>query len=107
LDFRGSSGDQAISATHPSKLDHEDLRRLRSEKTGFWPRTGDAIKFAFEARRDNGSVGFAYARFVSTLERVFSRTNCILTSLRREVCPTISRAVPCYSSVWAQLLPMC
>ena len=48
-----------------SRLDHEDLRRLRSEKTGFWPRTGDAIKFAFEARRDNGSVGFAYARFVS------------------------------------------
>jgi len=48
-----------------SKLDHEDLRRLRSEKAGFWPRTGDALKFAFEARRDNGSVGFAYARFVS------------------------------------------
>ena len=48
-----------------SKLDHEDLRRLRSEKSGFWPRTGDAIKFAFEARRDDGSVGFAYARFVS------------------------------------------
>ena len=48
-----------------SKLDHEDLRRLRSERIGFWPRTGDAIKFAFEARRDNGSVGFAYARFVS------------------------------------------
>jgi cyanophycinase-like exopeptidase len=50
-----------------SRLDHEDLRRLRSQKSGFWPRTGDAIKFAFEARRDNGSVGFAYARFVSDL----------------------------------------
>ena len=46
-------------------MDREDLRRLRSGKTGFWPRTGEAIKFAFEARRDNGSVGFAYARFVS------------------------------------------
>lgn len=48
-----------------STFDHEDLRRIRSEKNGFWPRTGDAIKFAFEARRDNGSTGFAYARFVS------------------------------------------
>lgn len=45
-------------------IDHEDLRRMRSSKIGFWPRAGDSIKFAFESRRDSGSVGFAYARFI-------------------------------------------
>lgn len=48
-------------------LHHEDLRRLRSERRGFWPRTGDALRLAFLSRRDDGSLGFAYARVVSDL----------------------------------------
>lgn len=50
-----------------SSLDHEDPRRYRSDASGLWPRTGIAIKHAFESRRDDGSYGFAYSRFVSDM----------------------------------------
>ena len=43
-------------------VDGEDPRRIRSEHTGVWPRTKDAVKFTFVAQRDNGSRGFAYSR---------------------------------------------
>lgn len=48
-------------------LDHEDLRYPRSERHGFFPRTGDALRQALQSRRDDGSLGFAYARTVSDL----------------------------------------
>jgi hypothetical protein len=48
-------------------LHHEDLRYPRSERHGFFPRTGDALRQALESRRDDGSLGFAYARTVSDL----------------------------------------
>ena len=48
-------------------LDHEDLRYPRSERHGFSPRTGDALRQALLSRRDDGSLGFAYARTVSDL----------------------------------------
>jgi hypothetical protein len=48
-------------------LDHEDLRYPRSERHGFSPRTGDALRQALLSRRDDGSLGLAYARTVSDL----------------------------------------
>lgn len=50
-----------------SSLDHEDPRRYRSDASGFWPRTGIAIKHSFESRKDDGSYGFAYSRLVSDM----------------------------------------
>lgn len=47
-------------------VDGEDPRRIRSEHTGLWPRTKDAIKFTFVAQRDDGSRGFAYSRVVGS-----------------------------------------
>ena len=40
---------------------------MRSQKHGFFPRFGDALRLALQSRRDNGSFGFAYARTVSDL----------------------------------------
>lgn len=48
-------------------LTHEDVRYSRSTRTGFWPRTADALKLALMTRRDDGSIGFAYARTVAGL----------------------------------------
>jgi hypothetical protein len=48
-------------------LSHEDLRNPRSERHGFFPRTADALRLALLTRRDDGSLGFAYARTVSDL----------------------------------------
>jgi hypothetical protein len=48
-------------------LDHEDLRYPRSQRRGFFPRTGDALRLALQARRSGGSLGFAFARTVSDL----------------------------------------
>lgn len=48
-------------------LDREDLRYPRSERHGFFPRAGDALRQALLSRRDDGSLGFAYARTVSDL----------------------------------------
>jgi hypothetical protein len=50
-----------------SALNHEDVRYPRSERHGFFPRTGDALKQAMLSRRDDGSLGFACARTVSDL----------------------------------------
>jgi hypothetical protein len=47
-------------------LDREDPRRIRSEHTGLWPRTKDALKFTFVAQRDDGTRGFAYSRVVGS-----------------------------------------
>ena len=46
---------------------HEDPRPLRSERHGFLPRTADALKLGLQARRDDGSLGFAWARSVADL----------------------------------------
>jgi hypothetical protein len=43
-------------------VDGEDPRRIRSEHTGIWPRTKDAVKFTFVAQRDDGTRGFAFSR---------------------------------------------
>jgi len=48
-------------------LVHEDPRPLRSERHGFLPRTADALKLGLQARRDDGSLGFAWARSVADL----------------------------------------
>jgi len=48
-------------------LTHEDPRYLRSGRTGFFPRLADALKVGMLSRRDNGTVGFAYARTVAGL----------------------------------------
>jgi len=48
-------------------LTHEDPRPLRSERHGFLPRTADALKFGLQSRRDDGSLGFAWARSVADL----------------------------------------
>jgi hypothetical protein len=42
----------------------EDPRRIRSERTGLWHRTQDAVKYTFVSRRDGGSRGFAYNRVI-------------------------------------------
>jgi hypothetical protein len=47
-------------------LDGEDPRRIRSEHTGLWPRTMDAVKFTFVAQRDDGTRGFAYSRIAGS-----------------------------------------
>lgn len=46
---------------------HEDPRPLRSQRHGFLPRTADALKLALLSRRDDGSLGFAWARSVADL----------------------------------------
>jgi hypothetical protein len=46
-------------------LTHEDPRYLRSGRRGFLPRLLDALEVGMLARRDNGTVGFAYARTVA------------------------------------------
>jgi hypothetical protein len=43
-------------------VDGEDPRRIRSEHTGLWARTKDAVKFTFVAQKDDGTRGFAYSR---------------------------------------------
>jgi hypothetical protein len=48
-------------------LRHEDVRYVRSARSGFLPRMADALKLGLLSRRDNGSIGFAYARTVSGL----------------------------------------
>jgi hypothetical protein len=48
-------------------LTHEDPRYLRSGRNGFLPRLVDALEVGMLSRRDNGSVGFAYARTVAGL----------------------------------------
>lgn len=48
-------------------LTHEDPRPLRSERHGFLPRTADALKLGLQSRRDDGSLGFAWARSVADL----------------------------------------
>jgi len=48
-------------------LTHEDPRPLPSERHGFVPRTVDALKFGLQSRRDDGSLGFAWARSVADL----------------------------------------
>jgi hypothetical protein len=48
-------------------LTHEDPRYLRSGRRGFFPRLADALAVGMLSRRDNGSVGFAYARTVAGL----------------------------------------
>jgi hypothetical protein len=47
-------------------FDGEDPRRIRSEHTGLWPRTKDAVKFTFVAQRDDGTRGFAFSRVTSS-----------------------------------------
>ena len=44
---------------------HEDPRYLRSGRNGFFPRLADALEVGLLSRRDNGSVGFAYARTIA------------------------------------------
>jgi hypothetical protein len=46
-------------------LTHEDPRYLRSGRDGFFPRLEDALEVGMLSRRDNGTVGFAYARTVA------------------------------------------
>lgn len=46
---------------------HEDPRPLRSQRHGFVPRTADALKLAMQSRRDDGSLGFAWARTVADI----------------------------------------
>jgi hypothetical protein len=46
---------------------HEDPRPLRSERHGFLPRATDALKLGLQSRRDDGSLGFAWARSVADL----------------------------------------
>lgn len=48
-------------------LHHEDPRYLRSGRSGFFPRLADALKVGLLSRRDNGSIGFSYARTVAGL----------------------------------------
>jgi hypothetical protein len=50
-----------------TRLLHEDPRPLRSERHGFLPRTADALKLGLLSRRDDGSLGFAWARSVADL----------------------------------------
>jgi hypothetical protein len=50
-----------------SSLLHEDPRPLRSQRHGFVPRTVGALKLAMQSRRDNGSLGFAWARTVADM----------------------------------------
>jgi len=45
----------------------EDPRPLRSERHGFLSRTGDALKLGLLSRRDDDSLGFAWARSVADL----------------------------------------
>jgi hypothetical protein len=77
-------------------LTHEDPRYLRSGRNGFLPRLLDALEVGMLSRRDNGSVGFAYARTVAGLgtemfegvvfpdERAFT-TGAIVTAAFRYV----------------------
>jgi hypothetical protein len=77
-------------------LTHEDPRYLRSGRNGFLPRLVDALEVGMLSRRDNGSVGFAYARTVAGLgtemfegvvfpdERAFT-TGAIVTAAVRYV----------------------
>lgn len=77
-----------------SALDHEDPRYLRSGRSGFLPRLTDSLKVAFLSRRDNGSIGFAYARTVAGLgtemvegvvfpdEEPFTTGNILTSALR-------------------------
>jgi len=46
-------------------LTHEDPRYLRSGREGFFPRLADALEVGMLSRRDDGTVGFAYARTVA------------------------------------------
>jgi len=48
-------------------LHHEDPRYLRSGRNGFFPRLADALKVGLLSRRDNGAIGFSYARTVAGL----------------------------------------
>jgi hypothetical protein len=48
-----------------SGLLHEDNRYLRSDKKGFWKRTGYALVSSFLTRHDNGKRGFAFSRIGS------------------------------------------
>ena len=50
-----------------TSLLHEDPRPLRSQRHGFVPRSVDALKLAMQSRRDDGSVGFAWARTVADM----------------------------------------
>ena len=75
-------------------LTHEDPRYLRSGRSGFLPRLADALKVGMLSRRDNGSVGFAYARTVAGLgtalfegvafpdEEAFTTRSALLTALQ-------------------------
>jgi uncharacterized MAPEG superfamily protein len=49
------------------ELNHEDPRYLRSGRTGFFPRLADALAVGMLSRRDNGTIGFSYARTVAGL----------------------------------------
>jgi hypothetical protein len=78
-----------------SALHHEDVRRLRSDRHGFWPRTGDALRLAFLSRRDDGSLGFAYARVVSDLGTMALAME-VYPDRRRFTPRTMSRATLSY-----------
>ena len=45
-------------------LDHEDPHHFSSRRRAYKARVWDAVKYTFVSRRDNGSVGPAYAEFV-------------------------------------------
>src|SRR5262249_54252441 len=50
-----------------SSLLHEDPRPLRSRRHGFGPRAADALRLALQSRRDDGSLGFSWARTVADI----------------------------------------
>ena len=52
-------------------IDGEDPRRIRSEHSGLWPRTKDAVKFTFVAQRDDGTRGFTYSRVAASYTAAF------------------------------------
>ncbi len=49
------------------QLNHEDPRYLRSGRVGFFPRLLDSLEVGMLSRRDNGTIGFSYARSVAGL----------------------------------------
>ena len=54
---------------------NEDPRYFHSEQSGFWARTGHAIKYTYVTRMDDGSRGVAVSRLTSTFgASLLSRT---------------------------------
>jgi hypothetical protein len=68
--FASKFGNHAIKRTIQHSLVtlwHEDPRYYRSERTGFWPRTGYAITRTFVIRTDAGREKFNDSRVIATV----------------------------------------